>query len=106
MFITILLSKLSKEAIQVPTTTFQYLAEEAQQSVEIQAPSAPLLPYTKGFEFVFAKDNFNILLEYHYWNHVTKLLFSSKPKFTKIYPLFSIEQKKLDAFLEENLHTK
>jgi len=36
---------------------------------------------------------------------VIELLLGSEPKSTKIYPLSSIEQKELDAFLEENLYT-
>ena len=55
---------------------------------------------------VFTKEDFNILLEYYYWNHAIELLPRSKPKLSKVYPLFPIEQKKLNAFLKENLYTR
>jgi len=55
---------------------------------------------------MFAKDNFNILLEHQHWNHTIEFLLGSEPKLTKVYPLFPIEQKELNAFLEENLCTR
>jgi len=73
--------------------------------METQAISAPLLPYTRGFESVFAKNDFNVLPEHQYWDHIIELILGSKPKSTKVYSLFPIEQKELDAFLQENLHT-
>ena len=54
---------------------------------------------------MFAKDNFNILPEYHHWNHAIELLLGPKPRSTKVYPFFSVEQKELNTFLEENLYT-
>ena len=54
----------------------------------------PLIP-----EPMFAKDDFDILLEHHYWNYIIELILGSKPKSMKIYPFFSIEQKELDTFL-------
>lgn len=66
-----------------------------------------LLPlYARGFKPVFTKDNFNILLEHHHWDHTIKLLPGSKLKLTKVYPFFLVEQKKLDTFLEKNLYTR
>jgi len=55
---------------------------------------------------VFAKDYFDILLEHHQWDHMIELLPGSKSKSTKVYPLSLVEQKELDTFLEENLHTR
>ena len=54
---------------------------------------------------MFTKDDFDILLEYLYWDHAIKLLPGSEPKLTKVYLLFPIKQKKLDIFLEEILYT-
>ena len=65
-----------------------------------------LLLYTRGFKFMFTKDNFNILLEHHYQDYIIELLLGSEPKLTKIYSLFPVEQKKLYAFLEESLYTR
>lgn len=55
---------------------------------------------------MFAKENFNILLEYYYWDHAIKLLSGLEPKSFKIYPLYPVEQRELNVFLEENLQTR
>jgi len=55
---------------------------------------------------VFAKEDFNILLEHRQWDHTIELIPGSEPKSSKVYPLSLVEQKKLDSFLEENLHTR
>ena len=55
---------------------------------------------------MFAKDNFDILPEHRYWDHIIKLLPGSEPKSTKVYLLFLVEQKELNTFLEKNLHTR
>ena len=73
--------------------------------MEMQAITAPLLPYARDFKSMFAKDNFDILLEYYHQNYIIELLPDSKPRSTKVYLLSSIEQKKLNTFLEENLCT-
>ena len=70
----------------------------------MQAMALP--SYTQGFKSMFTKDDFDILPEHHYWDHTIELLLGSKPKSTKVYPLSPVEQKELDAFLEENLHTR
>jgi len=54
---------------------------------------------------VFAKEDFDILPEHRQWDHAIELIPSSEPKSSKIYPLSPVEQKELDSFLEENLHT-
>jgi len=66
----------------------------------------PILPdCAKGFELVFAKEDFNILPEHMQWNHAIKLILGSEPKSLKVYSLSLVEQKELDFFLEENLCT-
>jgi len=55
---------------------------------------------------VFAKEDFDILLEHHRWDHAIKLIPGAEPKLSKVYLLFPLEQTKLDAFLEENLCTR
>jgi len=55
---------------------------------------------------MFTKNDFDILLEHHYWDYTIELILGSKPKSTKVYPLSPIEQKELDAFLQKNLHTR
>ena len=66
-----------------------------------------ILPnYIRGFKFVFAKKDFNILPEHRQWDHAIELILGSEPKLSKVYPLSPVEQKELDAFLEKNLHTE
>jgi len=60
----------------------------------------------KGFESVFAKEDFDILLEHRQWDHAIELVLGSEPKSSKVYPLSPVEQKELDSFLEENLRTR
>jgi len=54
---------------------------------------------------VFAKEDFDILLEHRQWDHAIELVPGSAPKSSKVYPLSPVEQKELDSFLEENLRT-
>ena len=55
---------------------------------------------------MFAKEDFDILLEHCKWDHVIKLIPGAEPKSSKVYPLSPLEQAELDAFLEENLCTR
>jgi len=55
---------------------------------------------------VFAKKDFNILLEHRQWDYAIELIPGSEPKLWKVYPLSPVEQKELDLFLEKNLHTR
>jgi len=58
------------------------------------------------FQSVFAKKDFDILLEHHKWNYAIELIPRVEPKSSKVYPLSLLEQAELDAFLEENLRTR
>jgi len=55
---------------------------------------------------MFAKEDFDMLPEHCKWDHTIKLVPGAEPKSSKVYPLFPLEQAELDAFLEENLHTR
>jgi len=55
---------------------------------------------------MFSKKDFDILPEHHKWDHTIELIPGVEPKSSKVYPLFPLEQAELDAFLEENLHTR
>jgi len=55
---------------------------------------------------MFAKEDFDILPEHCKWDHVIELIPEAEPKSSKVYPLFLLKQVELDAFLEENLHTR
>jgi len=87
------------------TTTSQCLAEGARHSAETQATATPLPAYVAEFRSVFAKEDFDILLEHRKWDHAIELIPGAEPKSSKVYPLSPLEQAELDAFLEENLHT-
>ena len=54
---------------------------------------------------MFAKEDFDILLEHHKWDHAIELIPGAEPKSSKVYPLSLLEQMELDTFLEENLYT-
>ena len=84
----------------------QKLAEGACQVLETQKGLPTLLDYAKGFELVFVKEDFNILLEHRQWDHAIELIPGSESKSSKVYPLSPVEQKELNFFLEENLHTR
>jgi len=47
-----------------------------------------------------------MLPEYRKWDHAIELTPGAEPKSLKVYPLFPLERKELDTFLEENLHTR
>ena len=73
--------------------------------MEAQAAATLLPTYVTEFQFMFAKEDFDILPEHCKWDHVIKLIPRAEPKSSKMYPLSLLEQAELDAFLEENLHT-
>jgi len=85
--------------------TSQKLAEEARRSAEAQREPFILPNCVRGFESVFAKEDFDILPEHRQWDHAIELVPGSEPKSSKVYPLSPVEQKELNVFLEENLHT-
>jgi len=55
---------------------------------------------------MFFKEDFNILPEHRRWDHAIELIPGAEPKSSKVYSLSLLEQTELDAFLEENLHTR
>jgi len=105
LFVTRILSEPVAEELCATSTISQKLAEGACQVSEMQKGLFTLPDYTKGFESVFTKKDFNILPEHRQWDHTIELIPGLEPKSSKVYPLSPVEQKKLDSFLEENLHT-
>jgi len=55
---------------------------------------------------VFSKESFDRLPDRKPWDHAIELKPGSEPYRSKIYPLSPNEQRKLDAFLEENLKSR
>jgi len=94
------------EDLRGASMTSQKLAEGACRSVEAQKKPFILPDCVRGFESIFAKEDFNILPEHRQWDHAIELIPGSEPKLSKVYPLSPVEQKELDSFLEENLHTR
>jgi len=88
------------------STISQKLAEGARRASEMQKRLPTLPNCAKGFKSVFAKEDFDILPEHRQWDYTIELVPGSEPKLLKVYPLSPVEQKKLDSFLEENLHTR
>jgi len=105
LFMTRILSELAAEDLRATSTISQKLAEGVHRALETRKGLLTLPDCTKGFESVFAKEDFDILLEHRQWDHAIELIPGSEPKSSKVYPLSLVEQKKLDSFLEENLRT-
>ena len=93
------------EDLRATSMISQKLVEGARWASETQKRLLTLPDYVKEFESVFAKEDFDILSEYRQWDHTIELVPGSEPKSSKVYPLSLVEQKELDSFLEENLHT-
>jgi len=62
--------------------------------------------YLHDFPEVFTKQDFDELPPHCPWDHAIKLIPGTEERLDcKIYPLSLDEQKQLDEFLEEHLHT-
>ena len=105
LFMTRILLDSTREDLRAASMTSQKLAEGARQSAE--ARKEPFIPpdCVRGFESVFAKEDFDVLPEHRQWDHVIELIPGAEPKSLKVYPLSPVEQEELDSFLEENLRT-
>jgi len=105
LFMTRILPDSTREDLRAASTTSQKLAEGARRSAK--ARKEPFIPpdCVRGFESVFAKEDFNVLPEHRQWDHAIELIPGVEPKLSKVYPLSPVEQKELDSFLEENLRT-
>ena len=106
LFMTRILLEPAIENLRATFTISQKLVEGVCQALEIRKGLLPLPNYAKEFESVFAKEDFDILPDHRQWDHAIELVPGSEPKSLKVYPLSPVEQKELDSFLEENLHTR
>jgi len=105
LFMTRILPEPAAEDLHATSTISQKLVEGARRASETQKGLLTLSDCVKGFESVFAKKDFDILLVHRQWDHAIELVPGSEPKSSKVYPLSPVEQKELDSFLEENLCT-
>ena len=103
LFMTRILPDFTAEDLCVAFTTSQKLTEEACRSAKARKELFIPPDCVRGFESVFAKEDFDILPEHRQWNHAIELILGSEPKLSKVYPLSLVQQKELDFFLEENL---
>jgi len=106
LFMTRILLEPAAEDLRATSMISQKLAEGARRASEMQKGLLTLPDCVKGFESVFAKEDFDILPEHRQWDHAIELVPGSEPKSSKVYPLSLVEQKELDSFLEENLRTR
>jgi len=106
LFMTRILPDPAVEDLRATSTISQKLAEGARRASETRKGLLTLPDCVKGFKLVFAKEDFDILLEHRQWDHTIELVPGSEPKSLKVYPLSLVEQKELDSFLEENLRTR
>jgi len=106
LFITKILSEPAIENLHATSTISQKLAEGAYRASETRKGLLSLPDCAKGFKSVFAKEDFDIFPDYRQWDHAIELVPGSEPKSSKVYLLSLVEQKELDSFLEENLHTR
>ena len=105
LFMRRILPEPAVEDLRATSTISQKVAEGARRASETRKGLLTLPNCVKGFESVFAKENFDILPAHRQWDHAIKLVLGLKPKSSKVYPLSLVEQKELDSFLEENLRT-
>jgi len=90
-FVTRILLESTIEDIHATSMTSQKLAERAHHTLEAWRTPFTLPNCVRGFKFVFAKENFDILLEHRQWDHMIKLISGSEPKLSKVYSLSLVE---------------
>jgi len=81
-----ILSEPAAEDLCAISTISQKLAKGAHRALETRKGLFTLPNCAKGFESVFAKENFDILLEHRQWDHAIELILGSEPKSSKVYP--------------------
>jgi len=93
LFMTRILSEPATEDLRATSTISQKLVEGARRASETWKGLLTLPDCAKGFESVFAKEDFDLLLEYRQWDHAIELVPGLEPKSSKVYPLSPVEQK-------------
>jgi len=93
----------ASEDLRATSTVSQRLAEA--HSRNSAAGKDELPDWMRDFEDVFNRTQFDSLLECRVWDHAIELVPDSKPANCKVYPISPLEQRELDAFIEEALGT-
>jgi hypothetical protein len=91
------------EDIRATSTVSQRLAEA--HAKNSGPPPTEVPDWIREFEDVFNRESFDSLPERRTWDHAIELVPDSKPANCKVYPISPVEQKELDAFIEEGLAT-
>jgi len=95
----------SSERVRATSTISTRLAEVAKETSQ-PAHLDDLIPRPyQAFREVFSKESFDELPDWKEWDHTIELTPDAQNFSTKVYPMSPVEQKELDEFLEENLHT-
>jgi len=87
LFIMRILSEPTVENLCATSTISQKLVEGACQALETWKGLLPLPDCAKGFELVFAKEDFDILPDHRQWDHAIELVPGSEPKSLRVYLL-------------------
>jgi len=91
LFLTHIFPELTEVDFQATATTSQCLMEGARRSKETLAAATLLPAYVTEFQFIFAKEDFDILPEHRKWDHAIELIPGAEPKSSKVYPLSPLE---------------
>ncbi|KAF7372853.1 Reverse transcriptase-RNase H-integrase [Mycena sanguinolenta] len=90
-------------SIRATATVSQRLAEAFAKN---STPAGASIPeWACEFGDVLSKESFDSLPEHRSWDHAIELVPDAKPANCKVYPISPLEQKELDAFIEEGLAT-
>jgi len=84
LFMMRILSEPAVEDLHTTSTISQKLAEGARRALEMRKRLLTLSDCAKGFESVFVKEDFDILLEHRQWDHAIELVPGSEPKSSKV----------------------
>jgi len=85
LFMTRILPESAVEDLRATSTISQKLAEGARRALETRKGLLTLPDCVKGFESVFAKEDFDILPAHRQWDHTIELVPGSEPKSSKVY---------------------
>jgi len=85
LFMTRLQKESTTTDLHATSMISQKLAEGARQSSETQREPFTSPDCAKGFESIFSKKDFDILLEHRQWDHAIELILGSEPRLLKVY---------------------
>ena len=93
------------EEICAGSTISQRLAKAFARNSALRSVSSDLPDWVHKYEDVFNKESFDFLPDHRSWDYAIELVPDAKLANCKIYPISPLEQKELNAFIEECLAT-